>query len=337
MPMPGPRDYYDVLGLSRAATADEIKSAYRKLARQLHPDANKAPDAAKKFAELQHAYEVLSDEERRRNYDRFGVAESGFAPGSASAGNPRRGAYTWTNVAGRPTSEGSASDYADFDAASIFEEMFGSARADPSVGGPFGARAKARSKPTKGADVHQDLPVDFIDAARGATRAIRIARGGATQTIDVTIPIGVAEGTKLRVRGAGSPSSSGGPPGDLILVVRIQPHQLFTREGMDILVDLPITIVEAALGAQVHLPTLTGQAELRVPAGTSSGAKLRLRGQGIRPHEGPAGDLYAIIKIIAPKGLNDEDQALLRKLGERLGNPRTANTVFSSTSPSPSA
>jgi curved DNA-binding protein len=330
--MPSSSDYYDLLGVKRSATADEIRSAYRKLARELHPDVNKAADAATRFSRVQEAYEVLSDTTKRQNYDRYGVADPGSASGSGGAagggGGGRRGTYTWTNVAGRPGP--SQGEFNDFDAGSIFEEIFGGrSSSDPGPfgspgGGGFGARAKARSKPTKGGDINQALTVSFLEAARGGTRHVRVVRGGSGQTIEVTIPMGVAEGTKMRVRGAGSPSASGGPPGDLILTVEIEPHDQFRREGLDVLVDLPLTIVEATLGATVPVPTIQGKAEVTVPPGTSSGARLRLRGQGIRTHEKGVGDLYAIVKVIAPKELSEEDKAMLRDLGARLPKVRGA-------------
>lgn len=325
--MPSSPDYYDILGVQRTASADEIRSAYRKLARELHPDVNKAPDAAKKFSRVQEAYEVLSDATKRQNYDRFGVADPGMGGGpSSGSGGGRRGTYTWTNVAGRPGP--SPGEFSDFDAGSIFEEIFGG-RSTGDQGpfgspGGFGARAKARSKPTKGVDINQALKVSFLEAARGGTRHVRVVRGGSGQTIEVTIPMGVADGTKMRVRGAGAPSASGGPPGDLILMVEIEPHEQFRREGLDVLVDLPLTIVEATLGATVQVPTIQGTAEVTVPPGTSSGARLRLRGQGIHTHEKGHGDLYAIVKIMAPRELSEQDRTMLRDLGARL--PRVRGT-----------
>lgn len=321
--MPAPRDYYEVLGVRRSASADDIKAAYRKLVRELHPDVNKAADAPKKFTEVQAAYEVLSDPEKRSTYDRYGTAEPG-ATSAGSAAGARRGS-AWTNVGGRP----SASDFgADFDAQSIFEEIFGGVRpgGEGSPGG-FGARAKARSRPTQGADITADLSVDFLEAARGGIKTVRIPRGGTSQTIEVTVPMGVADNTKLRIRGAGSPSASGGAPGDLILNVRITPHPTLRREGLDLLQDVPLTIVEAALGAKVQVPTIGGQAEVVIPPGTSSGARLRLRGQGIRTQDQGAGDLYAIVRIVAPKGLSDADKDILRDLGQRLPDPRSQREI----------
>lgn len=309
--MASSRDFYEVLGVARGAKPEQIKSAYRRLARELHPDVNKAPDAAKRFAEVQEAYDALSDPRKRDAYDRFGVADTGFA-GAPGGGGGRRGTYTWTNVAGRPGNAGG--DFNEFDVGSIFEEVFGG-RDDPFAG------AKARSRPARGRDVEHELVLDFIEAVRGGTKSIRVSSGHATRTIEVTIPPGVAEGTKLRMRGQGLPGSGRAPAGDLIVAVRIAPHERFKREGPDVIVELPLTIVEAALGTSVSVPTLTGRAEVVVPPGTSSGQRLRLRGQGIRTDKG-AGDLLVVAKIVAPKDLSDADKDALREIGKRLGNPR---------------
>ncbi|MBL8747252.1 MAG: DnaJ domain-containing protein [Phycisphaerae bacterium] len=313
--MPASRDYYEILGVARGATADQIKSAYRRLARELHPDVNKAPDAAKKFNEVQEAYDVLSDKSKRENYDRFGTAEPGFAEGPPGGGR-RGGTYTWSNVAGRPTSAG---DFNDFDAGSIFEEIFGG-RSDP-FGGGFSSGPKARAKPMRGRDIEHELVIDFMEAVRGGAKSIRVSRGSVTQTLELTIPPGVAHGTKLRMRGAGMPSMGRAPAGDLIVTVHIAPHELYRREGLDIILDLPLTIVEATLGARVSVPTLSGKAEVTIPPGTSSGQRLRLRGQGIKTEKG-TGDLFIAAKIVVPRELGDEDREALRKIGEHLPNPR---------------
>jgi curved DNA-binding protein len=308
-------DHYEVLKVARGASLDEIKSAYRKLARELHPDVNKAPDAAQKFARVQEAYDVLSDEKKRDHFDRYGASEPGFA---GTSGGPRRGTYTWTNVAGRPGA--AVGDFDEFDVGTIFEEVFGG-KPDP-FGGGFGGGVKPKGRATRGRDVEQEIVVEFMEAARGGTKPIRVTRGGSTQTIELKIPAGVAEGTRLRMRGAGSPSAGGAPPGDLIVTVRIAPHELFRREGLDVLLDLPLTIAEASLGTRASVPTLTGRAELAVPPGTSSGQRLRLKGQGIRTESG-SGDLLVVAKIVAPRDLSDADRETLRLLGGRLGNPRT--------------
>ena len=342
------RDLYDVLGIVRSASADEIKSAYRKLARQYHPDVNKTKDAPAKFNEVQEAYEVLSDVEKRKMYDQFGHAGIGAQAGgqtgspyggqrwpySSAGGDPESGTYTWSNIGGRPSGSG-GSPGGDFDMGSIFEEIFGGAGGSAGTSGAsggsggsgarggFGARAKARSKNAKGRDITHDITVDFLTAARGGSERLRIDRGGSSQTIDVTIPAGIADGTKLRVRGAGAPSSGTGGAGDLILTVNVGAHPIFRREGLDVLLDLPLSITEAALGKTLSVPTLSGTADVTIPPGTSSGQKLRLRGQGMKSTAGDVGDLYVVAKIVAPKTLSDDDKETLRQLGERLPSPRT--------------
>jgi len=318
--MAAKRDYYEVLGVSRTASADEIRAAYRKLARQYHPDVNKSADASTRFNEVQEAYDILSDAEKRANYDQFGHAgPSPFGAGAPGAG--KRGTYTWTNVGGQQSGGG---DFGDFDVGSIFEDLFGgpgSARA----GGPFGggAHARARSRAAKGRDIAQELPVDFMAAALGGTQTIRVRRGGSTQTIEVTIPKGAKDGTKLRVSGAGSPSAGSAPPGDLILTVRVQEHAYFKRDGLDIEIEVPVSIVEASLGATVSVPTLRGKAEVGIPAGSASGKRLRLRGQGVVDQTGATGDLYAVVKVVPPAKVDESQRRLLEQLGERLPNVRS--------------
>ena len=332
--MASKRDLYEVLGVSRHATAEEIRAAHRKLARKLHPDINKGPDAAAKFAELQEAYEVLSDADKRKLYDQFGHAGLGGAPagspggpwgGGAGGGAGQRGqTYTWTNVGGR----GGPGQVDIGDASEIFEEMFGGGRPGQPFGGfgGFGGRgrgAAGRARPMKGRDVEREIEVPFLDAIRGSTTSVRIARASGTQTIDVRIPAGTAEGAKLRIRGEGAEGESGGARGDLILQVRVAAHPVFRREGGDLIVDLPLTIAEAALGARVRVPTLTGSVDLTVPPGTSTGQRLRLRGQGIGKDIGGSGDLLASARIVAPKDLSAEDRDALKAMGTRLTNPRT--------------
>ena len=324
------RDYYEVLGVSRTATPEEIKKAHRRLARELHPDMNKSSDASEKFSELQRAYEVLSDPEKRKTYDRFGHAGvdatvgGGAASGWPGGAGPGRGTYTWSNVGGRPTGAG-AGNVSDFDIGSIFEEVFGARAGGGGAGGfgGFGAQAQQRSKPTRGRDIHREIEIGFMIATEGGTESLRVRRGGSMQTIDVKIPAGSKEGAKLRIRGAGMPSDATGSPGDLILTLRIQPHPIFRREeGNDLALDLPLTIVEATLGAKVRVPTLKGHAQLTIPPGTSSGTRMRLKGQGVAG-DGPVGDLYAVIQVVAPKNLAASDREKLGEIGKKLDSPRT--------------
>ncbi|RMH25998.1 MAG: J domain-containing protein [Planctomycetota bacterium] len=320
--MAAAKSYYEVLGVSRGADEAAIKAAYRRLARQWHPDVNKEPDAAEKFREVQQAYEVLSDPEKRKLYDRVG--HEAFAHGAAAgAGGGRGPTYTWSNVGGGDF--GGATEGFDFgDLSDLFGEMFG--------GGPFGgasagrraaAGARARSTPRRGRDIRTERLISFDAAVRGSTEAVRVHRGGSSQTIEVTIPKGVADGAKLRVRGAGEPSPTGGTAGDLILTVRVGAHPIFRRHGLDVEFDLPLSIVEATLGATVRVPTPDGgRADLKVPPGTPSGAKLRLRGRGVENADGDRGDLYAVVKIVPPKSVTAQDRAALEALGARLPSPR---------------
>lgn len=319
------RDFYDILEVSRTATTDEIKAAYRTLARKLHPDVNKSPDAEKKFTELRAAYEVLSDEKKRRVYDRVGHEAfiRGATAGAAESGRAgaRGPTYTWSNVGG--AGFGGANESFDFgDIGDLFEEMFGGRS-------PFGGEratggAQARSRARRGRDIHAERLISFEIALQGGRESVRVGRGGTTQTIDVKIPKGVADGARLRVRGGGEPSDNGGAPGDLILTIKVGSHPLFRREGLDIVLELPLTIVEATLGATVEIPTPLGRrVELKVPPGSPSGAKLRLRGKGVQTEDGGAGDLYAVVKIMPPKQLSEKDAATLRDLAERLPSPRT--------------
>ncbi|HBS28784.1 MAG TPA: hypothetical protein DEB06_04895 [Phycisphaerales bacterium] len=317
-----------MLGVSRSASADDIRAAYRKLARQYHPDVNKSPEAGARFNEVQEAYDTLSDAEKRKHYDRWGHAGPspfgpGGPPGSAGArrggGGGPGGTYTWTNVAGQPAS----GEFGDFDVGSMFEEIFGGPAGAGRAGGPFGAQARARSKPAKGRDIAQELPVEFMTAALGGTHTLRVRRGGTTQTIEVSIPRGASDGTRLRVAGAGSPSAGGAAPGDLILSVRIEPHPYFSRDGLDVEVEVPVSIVEASLGATVEVPTLRGRATVTIPEGSASGRRLRLRGQGITDASGATGDLYAVVKVVPPAKPDEAQRRALEALRGALPPVRT--------------
>lgn len=318
------RDYYDVLGVSRSATADEIKKAHRKLALKFHPDRNKEADAAKKFAEIQEAYDVLSDETKRRNYDQFGHD----APNFAGAGRaPRGGGGTHTSWAGPDGTEFDAEDLS-----SMFETFFGgrSGFGDTMRGGPGGG-SRGRAKPQRRADLEHNVEIPFVLAATGGTHQLRVSRDGQVKTIEVTIPAGINDGSQLRIRGAGQPATRGHEATDLILTVKVQPHDVFWRgeganagKGLDVFLNLPLALGEAALGATVNVPTLSGDVELMIPAGTASGKKLRLKGKGIKASGGEVGDLYAIIQIVppAPSGLTDGQRAVLEELAKSQPSPR---------------
>jgi len=334
------RDYYDILGVSRDATADAIKRAYRQLAREWHPDVNKSPDASRKFSEIQEAYDVLSDPEKRKQYDRFGHVGVGAARGGTGAG-PGGGPYTWQwrSGDGEPFNAGGgrAGGPAGVDLGSIFEELFGGGkrrRAGRAGGGgpagfdPFSQAqpgASGKTRPRKGEDFQHTINVSFMTAALGGKEQIRLKSGDRSELIDVSIPPGVEDGGKLRVRGKGHPGQAGGRTGDMILTVKIGRHPWFRRDGLDILLDVPITIAEAVLGTTVTVPTLHGQVEMRIPAGAQSGQKLRVPKHGIRKSETVQGDFLAAIRIIAPKPeqLREADLEMLEELGDRLPAARS--------------
>src|SRR5215831_4746112 len=277
------RDYYEVLGVAKTASADEIRAAYRKLARKYHPDVNKAPEAQKKFTEMQHAYDVLSDEQKRKTYDQFGPAafETGGAASAAgrAAGGAGRGPhYTWTNVGGAG-GQGYGFEGMDIDAddvGSVFEAIFGGRGGETAFGGRGGkagrGRAKAADEDSEPEAVRADISVAFLTAARGGVEKVRIGDGGKTRTVEVTIPAGTEEGTQMRVRGVGAGQR------DVILRVHVGSHPLLRRgeftevgKGLDLYLDLPLNVAEATVGATVPVPTLTGPVELQVPPGTPSG------------------------------------------------------------------
>lgn len=316
------RDYYDILGVSRNASEDEIRTAYRKLARQHHPDVNKSPDASKRFAEITEAYDVLSDAEKRRQYDRFGRVDGAAGVGAGSTG----GAWSYTSGGRGPGGVGGVdpSGYGDFE--DIFAEFFGGRSQSPFGGAGAGARPSGRAtqRPAKGQDVTADLPVTFLTAAKGGTESVRlsIGTGSQPQQIEVKIPSGIEHGAKLRLKGRGRPGHQGGPPGDLILSVSVGSHPHFRRDGLDLLIDVPISIAEAALGTSVTIPLLEGSADIRIPPGASSGQKLRLKGKGITSAAGRTGDLYAVIQIKGPAQLSDRARSILTELAGELQNPR---------------
>lgn len=323
------RDYYEVLGVSRGSSPDEIRKAHRKLVRTLHPDVNKGADAASKFAEVQEAYDILSDEQKRARYDQFGHAgvRSGADPGAGTGG--AGGAHqAWQQV-----------DPETFQ--SIFEnfgDLFGSGarggtgrrsgkRGSSEHGFDFSSRGAPWSgegtRAGPGADAEAETTIAFETAAAGGTAAITLqSPEGGSERIDVKIPAGIADGARMRVRGKGHPSPNGGTRGDLVLTVRVAPHPWFRREGLDILLDVPITIVEAALGASIEVPLLKGSATLKVPSGVSGGRRLRLRGKGITDSHGRSGDFLAVLAITAPKELDDEAREALERVAASLPDPR---------------
>jgi curved DNA-binding protein len=290
------RDFYEVLGVSRSASQDEIRKAYKKLAKKFHPDVKPAdPDAEKKFSEITEAYDVLSDDAKRKSYDQFGHA----ARGGAAGGNPFQGF--------------GGGGGASFDLDDILGGMFGGG------GNPFGGGGRrGQPRTQKGQDAKAEITVPFIVAVEGGEHSVSLQNGTKSERLSVKIPAGIEDGQSIRLAGQGNPGSGGGPAGDLIVTVHIATHPWFRRDGQNLLVDVPMSPSEAALGAKIDVPTLTeGTVVLTVPPGTSSGAKLRLRGKGVRNHKtGDRGDQFVVLKISVPKDLSEEAKSLYEKLAE---------------------
>jgi DnaJ-class molecular chaperone len=305
------RDYYEILGVPKTASADEIRKAHRKLVRQHHPDVNRNnPKAAERFKEVQDAYDVLSDEQKRKQYDQFGHAgdpEEMFRrahQGAGARGGPRT--YTWQSGPGGPTVEDFDFDMGNGGMGSIFEQLFGMRGGRRPPGAPRG-----RAEPMRGSDVEHPVELTFEQAARGTSLNLQINRDGSLETIEVKVPPGVKDGSRVRIRGKGEQSRGGS--GDLFIITTIKPHAYFRREGLDVLLDLPISMYEALNGTKVTVPTLDGPVTLTIPPGTSSHAKLRIKERGIfRGNE--KGDQFVVIKIIVPKDLDDQDRQQLAKL-----------------------
>jgi curved DNA-binding protein len=290
----GFRDYYEVLGVPRGASDEEIRSAYRKLAREYHPDVNKDPGAEDRFKEVAEAYEVLRDPEKREKYDRLGANWKAGEDVSGASG------FGGGNGQGFGGGQGFGDDggFSDF-----FESFFGGRR------GGFSQGFEGFSM--RGGDQEATLEVTLEEAARGDKRKISLADG---RDFEVRIPPGVRDGQKIRLAGQGEEGASGGPAGDLYLRVRIKPHPRFRREGDDLVVELPVAPWEAALGATVPVPTLGGSAKIKVPAGSSSNRRLRLRGEGMPGPGGRKGDLYASVRIVVPKKLEKRERELFEEL-----------------------
>lgn len=315
------KDYYKALGISKTASQKEVQAAYRKLARKLHPDVNKSPDAEEKFKEINEAYEVLKDPEKRKRYDTLG---SNWREGQSYTPPPG-----WENVhfdfsdgmGGYEFQGGSAGQFSDF-----FEGLFGRGRARTYAGQDMQGWAM------RGQDQESDIELTLEEAYHGVKKSIRLQsmeHEGASyvpknKDINVNIPAGVMEGKRIRLSGQGGPGAGGGPSGDLYLKVHIQPHPVFTVNGSDLEEEVLLSPWEAALGAKVEITTMTGKVNLTIPAGVQSGQKLRLRGKGMPLGRSGHGDLYAIMKIVVPKKLSEEERELYENLSRVSSfNPRS--------------
>jgi len=316
------RDYYEVLGVARDAAPEAIKKAYRALARKHHPDVNPGDKSSEaKFKEVQQAYDVLADQEKRAAYDRYGHAAF---EGMAAAG-PRAGATEWASRYGQPGFEtidlsdllgsfGGAHQGEQAGGPSMFEDLMGRVR-----GGRPGRQRAGRT-------LEASLTIPFLTAVRGGETTFEVQRGaGKPESLVVKIPPGIDTGAKLRLKGRGEPGAKGTPAGDLTITVGIEPHPYFKRDGRNLQVEVPITVSEAILGAKIDIPALEGMRSLTIPPGSSSGLKLRLKGQGIPAAAGkPEGDLFVVLKVVVPKTCDAASRRLIQEFSEHNPyNPRT--------------
>jgi DnaJ-class molecular chaperone len=303
------RDPYDVLGLSKTASAAEIKTAFRKLAKKYHPDQSQEPKAKERFAEVGSAYEILGDNKKRAAFDRGEIdAEGkprapqfegfGFGrhPGAGGGGEFRNFKFDFGG-GGFSTESGSIDP-------DILSELFGAGRT-----------TRRPNQPLRGEDMDASAAVPLATIARGGSVRVILPTG---RTLDVAVPPGIEEGKSIRLRGQGHSGHRGSPPGDVIVTIRYAPHPIFKVEGRDLRLDLPITLYEAILGARVRAPTLGGEVEVSIAAGSSGGRVLRLRGKGLPAvGEQAAGDLLATLRIVLPDEADGELNALMRKLRDR--------------------
>jgi curved DNA-binding protein len=306
------RDYYETLGVSKTATADEIRSAFRKLARKYHPDVAKDKKAAEeKFKQINEAYEVLSDPEKRKKYDQLGEnwnQPGGFQPppqwGEAQLGG---GVYRYGDGQGGVEFEFNGTGFSDF-----FEAFFGGGRGQSAFGG-FGRRQAGAER---GNDVEADIMVPLEEALHGSTRTVSVRRAGSNkvETYQVKIPRGVREGQRIRLAGQGEAGERGGKSGDLFLRVRLARHPDFTVEGSDLIHEVKIAPWQAVLGTEVTVPTLEGNVRLKIPPGTQPGQRFRLRERGLPSSSGKRGDLYVEVQMAIPKKVTEKEKEIWSEL-----------------------
>ena len=308
------KDYYKIMGVPRGATQDEIKRAYRKLARKYHPDVSKEANAEEKFKEVGEAYEVLKDPEKRAAYDQIG---SQWQQGQKFTPPPNWDAgFTFS---GGGFTEADTAGFSDF-----FESLFGRASAQP------GKKGYSRSFHVQGEDHHAKILIELEDSNQGATRTIslkipEINRSGhvhiKNRTLNIKIPKGIKEGQRIRLSGQGDPGMGEGQSGDLFLEIKFKQHPFFRAEGKDIFVDLPVTPWEAALGEKITVPTLNGKIELKIPDNSQSGQKLRIKGHGLPGS--PVGDQYVILRIMTPPAVTDKEKDFYQQMSQTIPmNPR---------------
>jgi len=338
------RDYYDILDIGRSAGKDEIKKAYRRLARKYHPDTARGTDADERFKEVHEAYSVLNDPEKRRIYDRFGHAglkmdagAAGRPPGGAGRGWPGGPAdqsgqpFNWNVGQGGGEFEFDLSDFfGGGGMGDVFDRLRSQAGARPGThpGACPGGRAGVRpghSAAQRGANIEHTVRLSFDEAIAGTTRdvvaTVQQSDGHRRrERITVKIPPGVDTNSKVRVRGKGQPGTTGAD-GDLIIKIEVEPHRYFSRQGNDIYLDVPLTVSEAAIGAKIDVPTLSGTTTVTIPPGSGGGRRLRLRGKGVKSRRGDkVGDMFLVMHIAMPNKLDEQSQQLLRDFASQ--NPQ---------------
>jgi curved DNA-binding protein len=310
-------DYYKVLGVDRSASQEEISKAYKRMARKYHPDLNKSPDAEKRFKEINEAHEVLKDPETRKRFDTLGANWKHGAPFEPP---PGWGPNVHYEFHGSPGGGGGFSDF--FDA--IFGGGMGGGRKRGSGGGfgaglglddlfggrfSFGGNGQSRSTP-QGQDVESTLTISLQDAYRGSKKTVELSGPNGRRRYDLKIPKGIRDGEKMRLGGQGVAG------GDLYLTIKLAPHPQFSVEGDDLVVEVEVKVWDAALGTKVQVPTLDGRLNMSLPAGCSSGQRLRLKGKGLPRRGGGSGDLYALVKLVVPKRLTKQQRQLFARLKE---------------------
>ncbi|MCB1214819.1 MAG: DnaJ domain-containing protein [Deltaproteobacteria bacterium] len=314
------KDYYQILGVSKSATAEEIKKAYRKLAKEYHPDINKSPQAEEKFKDISEAYDVLSDTKKKQEYDMFysmggrpGAGPHTYQSGSGAGMGGFDFSDLFTGGGGGAKRNYRSSNMSEEELESLFGDIFGMGGSRASSGARTNPRRHTRAQ--KGADRHYQIEIGFEEAALGTTAKLAVPQGAKRVKLNVKIPKGVESGSKIRLSGKGEPSPNGGEAGDLYLEIKVKPHPYFRREAKDIYLDLPLSLEEALLGASINVPTLHGKIKMKIPPGTQGGQKFRLKGKGIIDAKGE-GDQYLIARIMLPKELNEKSKKLLKEFSQ---------------------
>lgn len=318
------QDFYSILGVNRSSTPEEIKKAYRKLAMQFHPDKNPGnKQAEEKFKQITEAYDVLSDEKKRANYDQFGHSGVGGGPGFGGGGPGGFGGGGFGGFGGGHS--GQSGDPLHDIFGDIFSDVFGGGRSSGGPGAGSGGFSRG-SRSARGADLRYTLNLTLEEAAQGCEKPIQFIRvrnnNEEAAKLMVTVPAGVKEGQRLKLKSEGDGGVRGGPNGDLFVIINVQEHALFTRDNYDCYLDLPISFVDAMLGSHVEIPTLTGKASLKIPVGAHSGQVLRLKGKGFPKTGGfGSGDMLVRIVIDVPENITSEQRSQIEQLAKSITEP----------------